>query len=481
MLSILFSLILLQSVPPKSTAALDALSDEFKPANYGRLLPFAGKVYEFNSAVPEFAECRIYKVLYGLMTADGECVAPPIYSSAVTKTLDNGECIIVLEKDCGNPRDPDTLYRILTVVSSDGSKALSFIDGSLVSFSGGRIVISSFDKSTSSCRVYLYDYSLHLINRYSGYESFFGFCDGYLCLADTKNSRDIIIGSKSTVVFENVELASPFKNGIAPARLNGLFGVIGTDGKWLVEPHFDSVETVGKNSEYIHLHKGNGGILVDRNGISSRYIDPLGTREYYLANGKPIFIRGGRVYTDDGTPVRCKNGVYASQYNPDSELFFGSDGGAGYIFDLDGNVTVGMSGASGADRYNYYDGYFRMYAENGESTVSVIYRADTNKEVYRFISHGKGSHTFLLKIAPNGIAVFSQKNEFTDDEVYRLVDLNTGRVLADNCLHAEISRVGDSCIFSLCYADKIIIRDENYRFLFSAANDISDKRKIPSV
>lgn len=453
------------------------MSDEFKPADYGRLLPFAGKVYKFNSAVPEFAECRIYKVSYGLMTASGECVASPVYSSAVTKTLDNGDCIIVLEKDCGDPRDPDTLYRILTLVSSDGSKALSFTDGVLVSYSDGRIVLSSFDKSTSSYRVYLYDYSLHLINRYSGYESLFGFCDGYLCLADTKNHRNIIIGSKSTVVFTNIELASPFKNGIAPARLNGTCGIIGIDGEWLVEPHFDSIETVGKNSEYIHLRKGNGGILVDRNGISSRYIDPLGTREYFLANGKPIFIRGGKVYTDDGMPVRCKNGVYASQYNPDSELFFGSGGGAGYIFDLDSNVTVCLNGANGADGYNFYDGYFRMYADDGESTVSVIFRADTNKEVYRFISHGKGYHTFLLKIAPNGIAVFSQKNEFTDDEVYRLVDLNTGRVLADNCLHAGISQVGDSCIFSLCYTDKIIIRDENYRLLFSATNDISDKRK----
>lgn len=457
------------------------MSDEFKPADYGRLLPFAGRVYEFHSAVPEFAECRIYKVLYGLMTADGEYIASPTYSSAVTKTLDNGDCIIVLEKDCGNPRDPDTLYRILTVVSSDGSKALSFIDGSLVSFSDGRIVISSFDKSASSYRVYLYDYSLRLINRYSGCESFFGFCDGYLCLSDAKNSRNIIIGSKSTAVFENIELASPFKNGIAPARSNGACGIISIDGKWLVEPHFDSVETVGRNSEYIHLRKGNGGVLVDRNGISRRYIDPLGAREYFLANGRPIFIRGGKVCTDDGMPVRCKNGVYASQYNPDSELFFGSGDGAGYIFDLDGNIIVGLNGGIGADIYNFYDGYFRMYAQDGENTVCVIYRADTSKEVYRFISHGKGSHTFLLKIAPNGIAAFSQKNEFTDDEAYRLVDLNTGRVLADNCLHAEISQVGDSCIFSLCYADKIIIRDENYRLLFSAASDISDKRKIPSV
>lgn len=460
---------------------LDTVSDEFKPADYGRLLPFAGRVYEFHSAVPEFAECRIYKVLYGLMTADGEYIASPTYSSAVTKTLDNGDCIIVLEKDCGNPRDPDTLYRILTVVSSDGSKALSFIDGSLVSFSDGRIVISSFDKSASSYRVYLYDYSLRLINRYSGCESFFGFCDGYLCLSDAKNSRNIIIGSKSTAVFENIELASPFKNGIAPARSNGACGIISIDGKWLVEPHFDSVETVGRNSEYIHLRKGNGGVLVDRNGISRRYIDPLGAREYFLANGRPIFIRGGKVCTDDGMPVRCKNGVYASQYNPDSELFFGSGDGAGYIFDLDGNIIVGLNGGIGADIYNFYDGYFRMYAQDGENTVCVIYRADTSKEVYRFISHGKGSHTFLLKIAPNGIAAFSQKNEFTDDEAYRLVDLNTGRVLADNCLHAEISQVGDSCIFSLCYADKIIIRDENYRLLFSAASDISDKRKIPSV
>lgn len=460
---------------------LDTVSDEFKPADYGRLLPFAGRVYEFHSAVPEFAECRIYKVLYGLMTADGEYIASPTYSSAVTKTLDNGDCIIVLEKDCGNPRDPDTLYRILTVVSSDGSKALSFIDGSLVSFSDGRIVISSFDKSASSYRVYLYDYSLRLINRYSGCESFFGFCDGYLCLSDAKNSRNIIIGSKSTAVFENIELASPFKNGIAPARSNGACGIIGIDGKWLVEPHFDSVETVGRNSEYIHLRKGNGGVLVDRNGISRRYIDPLGAREYFLANGRPIFIRGGKVCTDDGMPVRCKNGVYASQYNPDSELFFGSGDGAGYIFDLDGNIIVGLNGGIGADIYNFYDGYFRMYAQDGENTVCVIYRADTSKEVYRFISHGKGSHTFLLKIAPNGIAAFSQKNEFTDDEAYRLVDLNTGRVLADNCLHAEISQVGDSCIFSLCYADKIIIRNENYRLLFSAASDISDKRKIPSV
>ncbi len=485
LLAIILSILLtvpLRNVPQKRTAriCMSAVSasteqSEFKTESCETLLPFVGRVYEFHSAIPEFADRHIYKAAYGLMTASGVRVSSPIYSSAVTRKLDNGDSILVLERDCDDPRNPEALCRILTVASSDGSKVLSFTDGSLISCSDGRIVISDFDISDSSSRIHLYDYSLRRLNVYSGCESFFGFHDGYLYLVSTENSCNIIIGNEGTVVFTNVDLAFPFKNGIAPASSNGRYGIIRINGEWCVEPHFDSVQTIGKNSEYIHLLSGNSGILVKDDGSTvRRYIDPLGTREYYIANGEPVFVRNNRAYSDDGTPVRCENGAYASQFNPDSELFFGTVDGTGYIFDINGSTVNSLKGAVGMNAYNFHDGYYCMHTENGETTVSVIYRADTNREVYRFVSHGRASHTFLLKIAPNGIAAFSQMNELNGNEIYRLIDLNTGRVLADNCLRAEISQVGSTFVFGVCRNDKIIIRDNSYRLLFAVPNKLSD-------
>ncbi|WP_020532710.1 WG repeat-containing protein [Flexithrix dorotheae] len=78
------------------------------------------------------------------------------------------------------------------------------------------------------------------------------------------NGQKIFTDKKLNPVF-SFENAKPFKHDYAPVAEGGLFGVIDSDGKWIISPYIDDIQVI--NHKYFVFHDNNEWGTVNPSGI----------------------------------------------------------------------------------------------------------------------------------------------------------------------------------------------------------------------
>lgn len=282
---------------------------------------------------------------YGLMTADGEVVAEPIYNSY--RTLEFGGktyyCMQITEGEW-----EDTVYKKSLLISADGEWQVE-INDNISAISENRIISEHLDGSFN-----VYDYSGNKV--FSGNENQSvdtngnGFYNGLLVVFDflSDNGYTTVVDENGEIVLDKLDYCGPFITGKAVASYNRDegYGIITPEGEWLLEPVYDDIKTVdGRyfiaidfDKEYIY--DSDLKLLRERQDDWDIYeqdyffeVDGKLIRHYSHMYAPDEYYRDA--FTDE--IISCGD-VYATNYSEEYGLFYGISDGRLCIFDVSGKL-----------------------------------------------------------------------------------------------------------------------------------------------
>lgn len=408
---------------------------------------------------------------YGLMTADGEVVAEPIYNSY--RTLEFGGktyyCMQITEGEW-----EDTVYKKSLLISADGEWQVE-INDNISALSENRIISEHLDGSFN-----VYDYSGNKV--FSGNENQSvdttgnGFYNGLLVVFDflSDNGYTTVVDENGKVVLDKLDYCGPFITGKAVAsydREEG-YGIITPEGEWLLEPKYTDIKAVdGKyfiaidfNREYIYdsdlklLRERECGWTVEEQNYFFETQGKL-VRYYSHMDSPDEYYRDA--FTDE--IISC-GGVYADNYY-EGFGFYGTDGGKACVFDVNGKL---LNECENAERLDVYDGVYA--AVNGDECR--WFNSVTHKEIIT-LDNTDEQGKFASTVGDCNLSVISEVNYKSDansDSTYHLYDYGKKEFVYRDCEYCEINESGDEFYITVAYADSIRTYDADFNLLIESEN-----------
>ncbi len=413
---------------------------------------------------------------YGLMTADGEVVAEPIYNSY--RTLEFGGktyyCMQITEGEW-----EDTVYKKSLLISADGEWQVE-INDNISALSENRIISEHFDGSFN-----VYDYSGNKV--FSGNENQSvdtngnGFYNGLLVVFDflSDNGYTTVVDENGKTVLDKLDYCGPFITGKAVASYNrdDGYGIITPEGEWLLEPKYvDITEVDGRyfiasdyDKEYIYDTELK--LLRERECIwddilKSYFFEVDGKLVRYHAN----IYAPDEYYRDAFTDeiIACGD-VYATSYDGELDLFYGTNDGKLRMFDVNGKC---FNERESTDRPIIYSGVYAIYAVAPSNEVKW-FSAVTHKEIFTTVNTEDRHFTEVSTAGDCGLAVIAEledKFESIVDGVYHLYDYKKGEYIFKDCEYCYMREFNGEVYITAVYKDRIEIYDADLNLLIETEN-----------
>ncbi len=413
--------------------------------------------------------------LYGLMTADGKPTTEPIYTSYRTFELGDKTyyCMKVMEGDW------EPICHNSLLISSDGTFRLELKDN-IVYLSENRIICQQFEQPFT-----VYDYSGNKI--FSGDENQSidtdgnGFYNGLLVVFDFLSEINYtqVRDENGNVVLDRFDYCGPFITNKAVASYNRDegYGIISADGKWLLDPVYDDIQTVdGKyfiaidnGREYIYdsdmklLRERECGIYVtdmsyffESNGKLIRY--------YSHIDAPDSFYRDA--FTDE--IISC-DGVNATAYWEQLGLFYNRDEENRTAIVCDENGRL-LSKHENVDKITDYDGVY--CTEDSLNRTNTYYNGKTHDKLLT-LTCNENEWKPVTTVKDCGLLTIADLKYFGDniyDGPYHLYNYKKGEYVFRNCEYCEINEYGGNVFVTVVYKDRIETYDSDLNLLFKTEN-----------
>lgn len=409
---------------------------------------------------------------YGLMTADGKTVIEPVYDQYRIFEL-NGKKYYCLQISADEwlPICSKSL-----LISADGNFRLELEDN-ILAISENRIICAQHDEPFT-----VYDYNGNKI--FSGNENQSvdtngnGYYNGLLVVFDfiSDNGYTTVVDEDGKTVLDKLDYCSPFVTGKAVASYNREegYGIITPEGEWLLEPVYDDIKTVdGKyfiaidfDKEYIYDSELN--LLRERQDDWDIYeqdyffeVDGKLIRHYSHMYAPDEYYRDA--FTDE--IISCGD-VYATNYDEESDLFYGINDGKLCVFDINGKC---LNERENTERVTVYEGTYAVIASSGES---AWFNAATHEEIITVIDDDK-KWTDISTVGDCGIAVIAELEDKQDsrmDGPYHLYDYKNREYIFRDCEYCEINEFDGEIYITVAYTDHIKTYDADFNLLIETEN-----------
>ena len=439
----------------------DDFVDTFQPGDgYGTLLPYIGdyRLYKAEEDDPE-GEWSFDEEYprYGLMTVDGVVVTDTVFEYIyakeglyfLRKTYEvsgrarsyeavipiSGKWIVEV-----NSADPDSLYL-------DASEKMQ------------RIFVCNYEKKT----VDVYDYNGKKLFSRAGADEF-NTCWNAGCFTVSENRDDQTFttlldknGDELTTIQGYIYSCQDCSNYLIGELVEWvrdgdeytsdfLRGILKKDGSWLIEPTYSNAE--GYGDKYFVCSNDRKTVVFDdkRKQVFSVSDDEIEPYQIEWINGELIHWKreddSSLCYsmTGDHTPITAK-GKTLVKVEPieGTVLFFGIDkSNNGYLFTRDG--TVKMTFADARDQSGWMkDGLIEIITGSEKKQTTHVIDAKTMEEKYSLVSYDAYEdveiHSGFIENEAQRLVEYNV-SAIEDDEAgvtYRVVDVETGKTLADRC------------------------------------------------
>lgn len=468
--------------------------DKLIPADdYGKLIPFVGRYKDF-TPVEEYYEDdmeRVYNAKkYGLMTTEGEIVVDAVY-------------------DYYNILETDGRYFIELSLMTDWEESTSFLcpqDGSWViedianvsQPSENRIVVSrgpyydwESEKITKPAYLKAYDFDGNLIFSKENVCSYDSYSDGYLLVnyySDplSDKNEDRMIDLNGNYVFEDVQMHSGFSKSVAIASNGSLYGLITTDGEWLVSPAWEDVNRVSDeryvcvlgNWGRVYDSSGEALYAFDANGIELYSIDCINETVLYYTRYYGYEDYHEYYYLESGDQIICKEtGDPVTDYFYGKDLFICEKDSSSILTDAEGNMILEVPATGYFENVSdnvfavdYYDRETQDHTDRVFSfeTGELIYTKTTQKiDGYYYI------HYFWGSIGVTDIRLYDEVDDIYGTSTYQLFDLETGEVLRELNDYECVDIEGETY---LCYYDGtyVYVEAPDSTIILKTANEYND-------
>ncbi len=407
---------------------------------------------------------------YGLMTTDGKQVAQPIYNSYQTFQVEDKTyyCLKILEGDW------EPICHNSLLVSSDGSFRLELKDN-IMSLSENRIICQQFEQPFN-----VYDYGGNLLFSGNEYQTVDTdgkcFYNGLLVIYDflSEDNYMTVCDENGQTVFERFDYCGPFVTNKAVAAYNREegYGIISADGKWLLEPVYNDIQTVG--GKYFIATDNTKEYIYDSELklLRERECDTLSLSAmnyFFEINGKLIkfyshmsapdeFFRDA--FTDE--IISCK-GLNATAYSENLGCFTATDELSGRILFCDENGKL-LSERSDTAYTEDFDGAYCYIDDDGTRTY---YNAQTHKQLLT-LPCKKDEWKTVTTAEDCGLLTVADL-EYIGDNVYtgkyRVYDYNKQEFVFTNCNYCEIKNHNGRIYLTVVYDDRTEVYDSELNLI----------------
>ncbi len=413
--------------------------------------------------------------LYGLMTRNGEKLTQPLYNWYQIFEL-NGETYYCLKYSDVNAEHYDTCLSSL-LVKADGTRGAQIPDN-IICISENRIIGQQL---TYPFTVYDYDARgvLHGNKNQSVDNSSNGYYNGLLVvhdfISDTPNT--MVYNEDGHRVLKGFDYCGPFITGKAVASYNRDegYGIISTDGKWLLDPVYDDIQTVdGKyfiamNYYIEYLFDSDLKLLRTRDcGIDPSYFFETKSgrliRYYSHMDAPDEFYRDA--FTDE--IISC-DGVNATGYWERLGVFYHFDEESRTAIVCDENGKL-LSKHENVDSLTDSEGIY--CAADYKNGVYNYYCGETHKKLLT-LNCKKNEWKNVNAVSNCGLLTVGNLEDKMDtcfDGPYDLYDYNKGEYIFKNCEYCEINEYGGNIYVTVVYKDRIETYDSELNLLLKTEN-----------
>lgn len=419
--------------------------------------------------------------LYGVMTADGETVAEPIYTSYRTFELDGKTyyCMQVMEGDW------EPICHNSLLISADGSFRLELTDY-IVALSENRIICQQFEEPFT-----VYDYSGNKIFSGNEYQTVDtdsnGFYNGLLVTYDFLSEENYmeVRDQNGNAVLERFDYCGPFITNKAVASYNRDegYGIISAEGEWLLEPVYDEISTVD-GKYFIAVDNG-------REYIYDSDIKLLREREcgIYLRDGSYYFELNGKLiryyshmdapdefYRDAFTDeiISC-NGINMDMYSEYFSYFYHIDNETRTVTICDEKGKL-LAEHKNADNFVEYEGIYSV--SDIESSTRTYFDAKTHEQVLTLSNVESNVENAWKPVNTAGdcgllsVADLEYKGDNIYDGPYHLFDCKNQEYIIKDCEYCEITEFGGKTYVWVVYKDRAEIYDGQMKLLIQTENTL---------
>lgn len=412
---------------------------------------------------------------YGLMTSDGETVIEPVYDQYRVFGL-NGKTYYCMQISAD---DWLPICSKSLLISADGNFKLELEDN-ILAISENRIICAQHEDPFT-----VYDYSGNKV--FSGNENQSvdtngnGFYNGLLVVFDflSDNGYTTVVDENGEIVLDKLDYCGPFITGKAVASYNRDegYGIITPEGEWLLEPKYTDIKDVdGKyfiaidfDREYIYdsdlklLRERECGWAVEEQNYFFETQGKL-VRYYSHMDSPDEYYRDA--FTDE--IISCGD-VYATSYNEESGLFYGTNDGDFCIFDVNGKC---LNERENADRAVIHSGTYAVYAVAPSNEVKWFSTA-THEEIFTTVNTEDRHYTEVSTAGDCGLAVIVELEDKLDsrmDGPYHLYDYKKREYIFRDCEYCDIKELDGEFYITVAYADSIRTYDADFNLLIEAEN-----------
>ncbi len=440
----------------------DQYVDAFQPSSrYGAVVPYIGDYRPYKSVYSEEETGFDGNYpRYGLMTADGTVITDAVYDYAYTS-----DGLIFLSQSAmkgGKESFHKTIVPFSGKWAIEKDCAYEECLWTYASEKDQRIVLFDYDSGVAE----VYDYNGKLLFTKKNVEQFEGTYDTGLFVMNTKmssaDSRATLLDKNGKTIVETDGQIALFGGStqcftvtVEKKKLwstdeydtDSFYGLIKRDGSWLLQPKYKSVTVLG--DKYITYDDGKTMTVCDINlkPITRRSSSEADSMFLELFNGEMIYRPSGMTETqyytlvDDRLITAEGKELVEVDTIAEANLFFGKDGdGVGYLFTLDGTVKKTFANA---DRYAGFlkKGTFEIITGSEKRKTSHVIDAKTLKEVFTY-TFFDGTYECFQNEGGWGsegkrfLTFYRWAEEKNLSQPYLVMDLSTGKVLADHCDYA---------------------------------------------
>ncbi len=416
--------------------------------------------------------------LYGLMAKNGEILTQPLYNWYQIFEL-NGETYYCLKYSENNAEHYDACLSSL-LVKADGTRGAQIPDN-IVCVSENRIIGQQLSYPFT-----VYDYDarevLHGNKKQSIDNSSNGYYNGLLVVhdfvSDTPNT--MVYNKDGHRVLEGFDYCGPFVTNKAVASYNREegYGIISADGKWLLDPVYDDIQTVdGKyfiavdfDNEYIYdsdltllRKRERGDFEIEKNYFFESDSGRL-LRYYAHIDSPDNFYRDA--FTDE--IISC-DGINATGYMEYLGLFYNVDEDSRTAIVCNENGKL-LNKAEKVDRITEYDGIY--CAEDFKNGVYTYYSGKTHQKLIT-LNCKANEWKPVTTVGDCGLLAIGNLEDKMDtrfDGPYDLYDYKKSEYVFENCEYCEINEYGGNVYVTVVYKDRIETYDSNLNLLIKTEN-----------
>ncbi len=412
---------------------------------------------------------------YGLMTSDGETVIEPVYDQYRVFGL-NGKTYYCMQISAD---DWLPICSKSLLISADGNFKLELEDN-ILAISENRIICAQHNAPFT-----VYDYSGNKIFSGNEYQTVDtngnGFYNELLVVFDflSDNGYTTVVDENGKTVLDKLDYCGPFITGKAVAsydREEG-YGIITPEGEWLLEPKYvDIAEVDGRyfiasdyDKEYIY--DSDLKLLREREFgwsavLQSYFLEVDGKLVRYYAN----MYAPDEYYRDAFTDeiIACGD-VYATSYDGELDLFYGTNDGKLHMFDVNGKC---FNERESTDRPIIYSGVYAIYAVAPSNEVKW-FSAVTHKEIFTTVNTEDRHFTEVSTAGDCGLAVIVELEDKLDsrmDGPYHLYDYKKREYIFRDCEYCDIKELDGEFYITVAYADSIKTYDADFNLLIETEN-----------